>query len=253
MICTATMNDNRCTRQAGHEGSHGIEIAPGLVLAPWQGSDEPGTEPPESTELRCDCCQTLLILHRKGRTFACPKCDQRHMFPDATTHFSTICAWLYPSFERMTLALKRECLAFHVESLRFAASARLLLGDISQEEFEQLNAESSVWYNTEIAKLYQPVNRMQKFRALLVQFWNNLRELKTGVAAWRFLYWRCSHCMHSSDLVRLSHAGLVRERQWVCCRCEMEIWREDGFESSRIGDKGNSMKPEIPTHIGKTP
>lgn len=130
-ICRARMGGNTCNRPQGHPGPHGIDIGGGLILGPFDGSANP---PGELCELACDCCSAPMLMNKKEKTFSCSACKQVHSF-GAFGHTCLIVARLYPSKMNRKMALAS--LAYRASQATFRCRALLLLGEITQSEFDQ--------------------------------------------------------------------------------------------------------------------
>lgn len=72
----------QCTREAGHDGPHGYEAMPGLILVPHGDGSMP-EEKSHTATTPCGSCGGLLSLKRyiegPGGEFSCTSCDQHYI------------------------------------------------------------------------------------------------------------------------------------------------------------------------------
>ena len=161
-----------CTRQAFHEGSHGISIPemPGIILAPW--SEDPRKPSPDAPtdDVYCDCCGSAMKLDQQWARAECISCDQRITFGKSGAS-STVVAKLYPS--KMTdPKMLREFAAYKVGHQRFMDGLRWRFGLLSKEQFEQycqnMDIELQRFLTEEVVPLEHKENVIEKFLKRIV-------------------------------------------------------------------------------------
>lgn len=121
-----------CTRPKGHSGPHGLEVAPGLVIAPFEGTSNGA--PAEETQLPCksSSCTAQMRMERStdgGATFTCPRPDCQQVVrlrPDGS--YTEILRDLYPPVSAMNNSMKRRYAAHWVATERWVVDALLLCG-----------------------------------------------------------------------------------------------------------------------------
>lgn len=85
-------------------------------------------------QLACDCCGAP--MERNGFQFNCTKCDQVHGFESDGSGWCVIIARLYPAWDHMPSAMKREAVAYTVKQRKFLLKARLILEIITPSDYE---------------------------------------------------------------------------------------------------------------------
>ena len=85
-------------------------------------------------QLACDCCGAPMT--RDGMQFNCTKCDQVHGFSPDGSGWCAIVARLYPAWDRMSPAMKREAVVYTFSQRTFLIKALLILEIITPAEYE---------------------------------------------------------------------------------------------------------------------
>ena len=123
-LCGAAKAGNTCTRKLLHEGSHGMEVAPGLIFAPWPNL---GVESGVTFPYACDSCYRPVTMRMlaDGCTFDCP-CGQSATI-DRT-------GWSRTEFSIWPAEVTRAHIDYQVADWRWIDGARLRAGLITEEE-----------------------------------------------------------------------------------------------------------------------
>ncbi len=143
----------RCNRKAGHEGDHGMEVQPGLIIAPWPNVGP--TKAERIIDLGCDICGEPLRMAKgpNGGTLSCTgeSCDQSHTFHQGSERIDwshVILGKLFPdrykSAHEMPPEMQKEYIEYRAGVGTFYTEALFVLELIDQKERECQHAANAV-------------------------------------------------------------------------------------------------------------
>lgn len=139
----------RCSQEEGHEGDHGLEVSPGLIIAPWANVGP--TEVERLVDLGCDIWDEPLRLAKgpNGGTLVCTSesCEQSHTFvqrEDRIDWSYTILGALFPdrykSVHEMPPDMQTDYIEYKAKVGTFYTEALFVLELIDQKERERQHA-----------------------------------------------------------------------------------------------------------------
>lgn len=137
-VCPASMGGNKCNRRTGHDGPHGLEIAPGMILAPFQGSTH---EADELTTLGCNCCDKPMYVSRSGRAFRCSSCSQTVFFRADGGWSEAVVPRMYPALAGMSREMQAEAVDYHYAQRIFQHRAMAILDGADESTLTAAIAE----------------------------------------------------------------------------------------------------------------
>lgn len=149
-----------CNRNYGHEGSHGAEVAPGLIFAPW--SDLPRQRFDDGDPIPCNSCGQLLVLHPERCRATCV-CGQ--MITIDGRGWTETKTSLYPATMTDPKML-REYGTYKVAQWRFADTLQHRFGLIDDVERDRREVKSKTALDEFIAREVAPLERRRWW-----QFW----------------------------------------------------------------------------------